>query len=773
MKNKIIVLILNFFSIFSFSQKIVSGFVKDSLSKEVLIGANVFLQNSKTGVSTNAYGFFSIEIPKDTATIEVSFIGYKSQKIKIKGSVRNVNILLSPGLQIQEVTVNGNRRTIVSRNETSITHLKMKDVKVMPNLFGEVDIIKALQLTPGVQSGGEGKSDLYVRGGSPDQNLYLLDDVPLYYVGHFGGFFSVFNADAINDVKLIKGGFPAGFGGRLSSVLDIKMKEGNMQKREICGTLGLLSSKISVSAPIKKDTSSFIVSARSNVIPLFKMIGAPLNYYFFDANAKANYILSDKNRLFLSFYIGNDYLTDKKKSDVSKIKNSTLWGNTLVAFRWNHIYNNKLFSNLTFLNTNYHYKTKLNYQYNSDDYYKEINDEVISAINDLGLKLSYSYFISSKVKLKFGANSIYHIFTPNDEIYKQKGSTINTVNTNYSSETTALENAVFVENHLNFNLFTVNAGLRYSNFYTQETMYNYLEPRILANYILNEFVSVKYSYSVMNQFVHLLTYSGTGVPSDYRMPATKNIQPEKSIQHTLGLNAVSKNGKFEISLESYYKTLSNLIAFKQGKSISGSLNNWENLVEKNGTGENYGIEFFIKKIKGKTSGWVSATYARAFRKFENINNGKEYPFKYDRIFDFSIVFIQKLKKNIDFSATWTYGTGYPVTIANEKYSYNFYNEYDEDILIFAEKNSFRMRDYHRLDIALNFNKKTKWGERTWTISVFNLYNRQNPYYYYYERKITTPGGIAPVSNEIDYENIKLYQRSLFGFLPSFAYSFKF
>lgn len=782
MKKQIIKLLLFGVTLVCYSQNqkiIISGFVYDSISKEVLIGANIYQIGSKIGVSSNPYGFYSLTaLKKDTVKFKVSFIGYKTKEIiliKTTDEEYHYDILLESGISLNEVSIIENRNSnIVRSNETSVTHLKMKQVKVLPNLFGEVDIIKALQHTPGVQSGGEAKSNLYVRGGSPDQNLFLLDGVPLYYVGHFAGFFSVFNADAINDIKLIKGGFPAEYGSRLSSVLDIKMKEGDMFKRKIQGTIGLLSSKISVSAPLLKDKSSFIISARSNIIPLFKLIGAPFNYNFYDINFKLNYILSKKDRVFLSFYSGNDILLLNNKKEVADYNNQNKsllkWGNTLGAFRWNHVYNSKLFSNLIISDTYYRYKTKTEYSYENDTLNKSISDQLTTGINDINLKFNFFYYINTSYKLRFGINSIYHTFTPNDENYHQEGTDIETLDSFYSSKTEAYENAVYLENHVKLNLFTSNIGLRFSSYHVGHKSYYSLEPRILFNYIIREDLSIKYSYSKMNQYVHLLSYSGTGVPSDYWMPSTETIKPEYSIQNTFGITKTLKNGMFQLTLESYHKSMQNLITFSPGKSLSGNLNDWETLVETNGKGKNYGIELFFQKVKGKTTGWIGATVAKAYRQFEGVNYGKEYLFKYDRLFDISIVAIHKLKDNINLSATWSYGSGYPITLATEKYQQN-----GNDILIYEEKNSFRMRDYHRLDVAANFNKKTKWGERTWIISIFNLYNRQNPYYYYYDREFTMitkieNGGIGSTPQIGD---LKLYQRSLFSIFPSTAYSFKF
>ncbi|MFA6925016.1 MAG: TonB-dependent receptor [Bacteroidales bacterium] len=752
----------------------IHGFVYDSTTKEVLIGANIYDKSLKHFTSTNEYGFYSLTLPvQDSVEIYVSFIGYKSAEKKIsKIHEKQLDFYLTSGILLKDVVVSSSKEdNIINRNETGVVRIPMKEIKMLPNLFGEVDVIKAYQLTPGVKSSGEAKSDIYVRGGSPDQNLILLDDVPLYNVSHFGGFLSVFNTDAINDVKLIKGGFPAHYGSRLSSVLDIRMKEGNMQKLCVQGAVGILSSKLSIEAPIIKDKLSFIVSARKNTLPIFKLTQTNLAYNFYDVNAKLNYKLSLKDKLFLSFYMGDDIVATKNKTQTTENKNTVKWGNTLGSFRWNHIFNDKIFSNLTISDIYYRYKTIFDYNLTSDSISKKINNTLNTGINDLGIKMDFSYLINTKINLKFGANCIYHKFIPNDEHYSQSDKNVETINENYSSSFDAVESAGYIENEIKLNIVNANIGVRYSNYNIKNKNYSSFEPRILLNFILRKDLSVKYSFSKMNQYVHMLSYSGTGVPSDYWMPTNENIKPETSIQNTFGIAKTFIDGKFELSLESYYKSINNLIAFIPGKSLLGNLDNWEKVVEKNGKGTNYGIELFLQKIQGNSTGWVGVTVSKAQRVFENINNGTPFPFKYDRLIDLSFVFNQKLKKDITLSATWTYGTGYPVTLATEHYYIN-----DNEIFVYDKVNSYKMRDYHRLDVAVNFPKKTKWGERTWSISILNVYNRKNPYYYYYDRKVLGARDVSTGSGYktvFDIDNLKLYQKSLFGILPTISYNFKF
>ena len=776
-KRKILfflLLIINAVALSGQDKITVSGFIYDSFTGEILIGATVYDQELKTGVSSNEYGFYSMSIPnRDSIKLKVSYVGYKPLVILIKDGLKTqYDFRLEPGVAIDEVTVSVPRENnIVRRNETGVTYLDMKEIKTLPNLFGEVDIIKPFQLSPGVQSGGEAKSNLHVRGGSPDQNLILLDDVPLYYVAHFGGFFSVFNADAINDVKLTKGGFPARYGSRLSSVLDVRMKEGSMQNLMVQGTVGLLSSKIAVEGPVIPDKSSFIVSARKNVLPFFKLMGTNLSYNFYDLNAKLNYRLSGRNKMFLSFYMGDDILTIKDKNYLSKRTTGVKWGNTLVSLRWNSIISDKLFGNFTVSNTSYRYKNIARYNFKSDTISKNLENTLLTGINDLILNTGFSYLLTPAVGLKFGTSSIRHKFIPNDEFYYLSVTNDRTINETYTSSETALENAVYLENEIKLKILSGNLGARFSSYLIEGRHFYSLEPRLIFNLLLLEDLSLKYSFSKMNQYVHLLSYSGTGIPSDYWLPANENAGPEHSIQHSLGLAKSLFKSNYELSIEAYHKTLSNLITFIPGESLMGSLGKWEDIVEKGGTGLNYGIELFLQKRTGETTGWIGATLAKAERTFENINNGEPYAFKYDRLLDLSIVANHRLNEKFTASIAWTYGSGYPVTLAFERYNIN-----GDEILIYGDKNSFRMNDFHRLDIAFNFFKKTTWGERTWSVSVFNLYNRQNPYYYYYDRKLLgskidmSGGGYSFIP---EYDTLKLYQRSLFSIFPSVSYSFKF
>jgi len=496
-------------SLLSQEKVTLSGFVYDKLSGEILIGASVYDKHSRSGAVSNEYGFYSFTLPqRDSIQVSVSFLGYEPKSVDlVPGSTKQINFYLqATSSLLNQVTISARKKqNVVTRNETGVIRLSMNEIETLPNLFGEVDIIKAFQLTPGVQSGGEAKSNLYVRGGSPDQNLFLLDDVPLYYVAHFGGFFSVFNADAINDVKLIKGGFPARYGSRLSSILDIRMKEGNMQKLSIQGTVGVLSSKISIEAPIIKDKMSFIISARKNLLPIFKIMGTGMSYNFYDLNAKFNWRLSEKDKLFLGFYMGDDNLSINNSQDSVKNDNSIIWGNKLVSFRWNHVYNNKLFSNLTLSNTNFRNRNIFKYHIEKRAVNKDLFSSLLSSINDLSLKVDYTYLLNSTFSLRFGGNSIYHAFKPNDEIYSQSGTGIETINKSYTDVTKAVENAIYFESEFKMNRVSMNTGVRFSSYHMGKSYYS-LEPRFF-----DQFFSTRRSVSKILLFQDESVCSSTGL----------------------------------------------------------------------------------------------------------------------------------------------------------------------------------------------------------------------------------------------------------------------
>ena len=752
-----------------FSQKsVLSGYMFDKASNESIIGGVVFCVNSKNGSTTNEYGYYSLSIEPTDTLIKVRAYGFQDTAIYISTikDVNSFNIFLEPKVtSFDEVDIYG-RKSEIRKDEMGTVSIPMEDVRKLPNLFGEVDIIKSYQLTPGVESGGEKSSNYYVRGGGAEQNLMLLDDVPLYNVSHFGGFFSIFNADIIKNSKLIKSGFPAEYSGRLSSVLDVRMKEGNSKKFVIQGAVGLLSTRLAVEGPLIKNKASFVVSGRINPLPIFKILGEGIDYRFNDINAKINLNSSDKNKFYLSFYRGRDLLKiNSENTGLSTLDNKLSWGNTMISFRWNHKFGSRLFSNTTAYLTDYNYYEKLRYVEDYNETEQEINNKLTTGVRDYGIKNDYSFFINDQWKLYFGLSTVFHLFTPNNIEYSQEGSNIATINQHQLTEMYSLESGAYSEIEADYNWFSVKAGLRYSNYLVESKNYQNLEPRVVSSINFLKTWSFKYSYTIMNQYIHLLSYSGTGLPTDYWMPTNAEVPPSRGVQHSIGLYKSLYKDTYIFSLEAYHKTANNVISFKPGETLMGYADEWTNLVEQGGENTAYGIEFMAQKKKGKLSGWISTTVSRSFLHYETLNKGEAFPFKYDRPLSINVVAIYRLNKKIDFSATWNYGSGYPLTLANEIYSYG-----GDDIYHFDGMNNHRMKDYHRLDISFNHTKDTRWGERTWSISIFNLYGRRNPYYYFYQYDV------IPVYNNgahtSEKGDLKLYQRSFFSFFPSFSYSFK-
>jgi hypothetical protein len=778
-------IIISFF-VFSgcFAQSVtISGFVRDKSTHETLIGVNVYDTNSLKGTATNNFGFFSISFSKnDSISLAFSYIGYEKSVLNfIADSSSKLEINLNSNNVLQEVQIIGDHNRIERRVEMSTIDIPVNQIKTLPVLMGEIDVMRAFQLMPGVQSGKEGTSGIYVRGGSPDQNLFLLDDVPLYYVSHIGGFISTFDANAIKSIKLIKGGFPARYGGRLSSVIDIRMKEGNMKEKHGEYTIGILSSKISLEGPIKKDTSSYFISARrcnvdliTRPISFFDSNKEAMNgYTFYDVNMKLNRKLSDKNRVLFSFYTGRDkiFLTAWDKSSVNnqefkyKYRTNIKWGNIMGSVRFNHIYNTKLFSNLTVAYTRFSYSTDMNAKQietsgnNDEEYSLEFN----SGVQDLITRIDYDYYPNSNNKIKFGAAATYHTFTPGISSSFETGMNTEQDTTYGADNIYALEFNVYLEDEIKLtDRWSANIGSHMSSYTVDENTYYSLQPRVSTNYLFRKNVSIKASYATMKQSVHLLSNSGAGLPTDLWVPATGKILPENSNQIAVGIaGTLPAKREIEISVEGFYKKMDNLIEYKEGTTFFSNNKEWEDKVEIGGKGMVYGIEFLLQKKEGRTTGWIGYTLSKNVRQFQNLNQGQVFPYKYDRRHDFSIVVNHKITDKISTSFTWVYGTGNALTIA--KYQYNLIDNTNgnygfNQTHIYNGRNSYRAPAFHKLDLSVSFVKKKKKGIRTLNISIYNAYNRKNPFFLYYKKKD---------------DEMKLYQLSLFPFMPSISYNYKF
>lgn len=719
------------------SKKItVSGYVKDATNGEILIGATILVKEQGKGTATNIYGFYSLSLAAGTYTFVYSFIGYDPQEKTIKLE-KNTTLNIELGLDsqvLQEVIVSREKPNAnVTKTEMSVQRLEMKKIQKIPALMGEVDVIKAIQMLPGVQSTAEGSSGFSVRGGGNDQNLIILDEATVYNASHLMGFFSVFNNDAIRDVKLYKGDIPANYGGRLSSVLDVMMKEGNNKKFAATGGIGLISSRLTLEGPIGNEKTSFLISGRRTYadlfFPLFKDTSLKKSVmYFYDLNLKMNHQINNNNRLFLSAYLGRDNFGQKGSSDAG-------FGNKTFTLRWNHLFSSQLFANITAIYSKYDYSLEMKqgsskYFWNSD-------------LTDYTFKSDFNYFITPENEVKFGISSTYHNIDPCDVWMEGDGSKITIpYPKNYE-----LEHAAYISNEqkIGHNL-TLKYGVRYSmfqnlgkttsykfdpNYKVVDTLdyssgklfhtYHALDPRFGIIYTINERSSVKASYSHTTQFMQLASNSNGGMPLDVWFPSSPNIKPQKADQYAIGYFRNFFNNVIEASVETYYKNMSNVVDFKDHASLL--MNPRMEGEIRTGSATAYGVEFLIKKDQGKLNGWISYTLSKVTRKISDINDGKAYPAPYDKPHNINAILNYTCTKRITVSANWIYATGTPMTAPTGSFPYdNTINK------LYSSRNGYRMSDYHRLDLSVSIKGKERvnrlWqGE--WVFSMYNVYGRHN------------------------------------------------
>ena len=763
-----------------------SGTLKDASSGEDLIGARIVVKELEgVGAITNAYGFYSLTLPAGTYTIQYKSLGFEQGEFTVELTQDVVkNIEIEPeGRTLDKVEVTAERLDEnVTSAEMGVNKLSMSDIDNIPVIFGEKDPLKTISLLPGVKSAGEGNSGFYVRGGGADQNLVLLDGAPVYNASHLLGFFSVFNSDALKDIKLYKGAAPAQYGGRLSSVLDIRMKEGNMKKFSASGGIGLISSKLTLEAPIVKDKGSFIISGRRTYADLFLALSKEHNaknstLYFYDLNAKANYRLGKKDRIFVSGYFGRDNFgfSDQFGFD---------WGNATGTLRWNHIYGDKLFGNLTFVYSNYNYKIK----FGADDETFEIGSE----IQDFNLSKDFDWYINENHTLSFGGNIIHHTFRPGEI---ETGSAIEFVLQDVPN-TYSIESAAYVSNeHKIGKRLTLIYGLRGSQFtqlgpgaevYTFDfdgnietidtvekwkSVQSYwgLAPRFSTNFLLTESNSIKAGYARSYQYLHLISNSTASSPTDIWLPSSLNIKPQISDQVSVGYFHNFFDNQLELSTELYYKYMQNVIDYRDGAEVTLNPTVEGELIY--GIGRAYGAEILVKKSRGKFTGWVSYTLSRTEKKFTQINENTWFPASQDRTHDVSIVGIYNINEQFTVSGTWVYYTGNAVTFPSGKY------EIDGQVVnYYSERNGYRMPDYHRLDLGMTFyhkkykeQKDPETGEikqvpkkwlSSWNLSIYNVYARENAYSITWRENETTG----------DTEAVQI---ALFKIIPSISYNFTF
>jgi TonB-dependent Receptor Plug Domain/CarboxypepD_reg-like domain len=787
------ILFLIFITVIKFSntaqsQAIVNGYVEEKKSQEKLVAAYILAPYSKKGTVTNNYGYFSLNLTKDTATIIVSYAGFEPlqffyDKANDTGSI-TFSLQKRNATEEEVIVVSNKIQKNVQQTQMSKVTIPIEQIKAMPKFLGESDVLKSLQMLPGVSQGTEGTSGIIVRGGTPDQNLILLDGTPVYNASHLFGIFSTFNTDAIKNVDLYKGGFPARFGGRLSSIIDIVLKDGDKNKFHGEGGIGLLASKIQFEGPIQKGKSSFIVSARrsyADIIaqPFIKKSTSETGVesffaYFYDFNTKLNFDLTKKDKLFFSFYSGDDMLKIRVKesynSSTFKLKTQVGWGNVVSTVRWNHIFSKKLFLNTIVNYTQYRFLTRLDQSEVSATTTDNFAVKYKSGIYDAGVKLNFDYNLNYKNNIKFGINAMQHVFTPGASSIKIQSNAAIDLDTAFNNiKQKSLEANVFIEDDMIItDKLKANVGIHLATFKAQTKYYYNAQPRFSARYTINANSSVKATYTRMNQYIHLLSNNATTLPTDLWVPSTDNVKPMSSNQYAIGYSKNIKN-KFELSVEAYYKDMNGVIEYKDGAGfLNSSTDSWDTKVEQ-GKGTSYGAEFLIQKTTGRTTGWIGYTFSKTDRTFTDINFGKSFPYKYDRRHDLEITVVHKLSKKWEVSANFVLQSALPYTVAvgsytilgnNTPYNNSFFN-YGNTYDTYGGRNAVRLLPYHRMDVGFTYRKQRKRYEKTWNFSFYNVYNRLNPFYYDVQRG----------NNNTTSTTLNGYP--LLPFLPSISWGFKF
>ena len=787
--KKILLLLSIFSSILSFSQEkfTLSGVISDEKTNETLIGVYIVVDELKTGTSTNEYGFYSITLPKGTYNLKISSLGYKeiNKVVDLTQNIR-INISLSESEEVLEevVLIDNPNKINIKSTEMSVNRLSVNTIKQMPVILGEVDILKSILTLPGVTNAGEGQSGFNVRGGAVDQNLILLDEATIYNSSHLFGFFSVFNADAIKDLKLYKGGIPARFGGRVASVLDIYQKEGNSNSYHVNGGIGLISSRILAEGPIVKDKGSFLISGRSSYAHLFLKLTDINNIaYFYDLNTKLSYKLNDNNNLYLSGYFGRD---------VFSLNNSFIntYGNSVLNLRWNHLFSDKLFSNASFIYSDYYYGLTLDFVgFNWD-----------SGIKNYNFKYDFKHYLNDKTKLTYGVNAVYYDFNPGriEPIDSNSG-----INPDQLDKKYAFEPALYLDAEQSISdKLSINYGLRYSMFYrlgsqeiniyennqavtydadlkiyekatpigtkkygANETIasFNNLEPRLAISYAVDYKQSVKMSYNRMSQYLHLISNTQSPTPLDVWAPSDQFLKPQILDQYAVGYFRNFANGKYTLEVESFYKEIKNRLDYIDGADLIA--NNAIEQVVLAGNARAYGLEILAKKNEGKLSGWVAYTLSRSEQQTRGlapgevgINNGNWYKTGWDKTHNLSVTGMYQWNDKWSFGSIFTLQTGQPVTFPNGQYQY-----IGITVPSFSERNSNNLPTYHRIDLSATMTPRSNSGKKIkgeWVFSIYNLYNRRNA------------ASINFRQNQ-DSGNNEAVRLSIFGIVPSVTYNFKF
>jgi outer membrane receptor for ferrienterochelin and colicin len=786
--NKILFLALCLLTLQAYGQdkRTISGYVSDEKTGEKLTGAILYDTVSKSAAGTNEYGFYSLTLPNKEAVLRVSFFGMDPVVLRVPVGENNLNIALYANKQLNEVVVIGTANREIENSNTGSITLQMDKVERLPIILGEKDIMRVVQLLPGVKTGGEASSGIYVRGGSPDQNLILLDGVPIYNASHLFGFFSTFNSDAISGMTLIKGGFPSRYGGRASSVLDIRMKEGNLKDFNVEGSVGVIASRLLVEGPIKKDKTSFAISARRTYLDLLyrplmiAVAQVDAGYFFHDFNAKIQHKINDKHHLYLSGYFGLDrvFMKDQDSysydADGNKYAHSfgsrLQWGNKIGALRWNYKVNPRLFVNTTLIYSKYHFnvgmedRTDISY-IDGTKGLELYTFGLDSGIEDWGLKSDFTFVPNPNHSMRFGVSETYHTFTPGVNYLTVKNDVENQNIKTGSRMQYSHELSYYIEDDFKLgNKLKLNVGVHGSSFFTKKKSYHIPQPRFSANYRMTEKSSLKFGASRMAQYMHLLSNTGIGLPTDLWVPATDEVKPITANQLSLGYYR-ELSSSIVASVEGYYKKMNNLIQYKEGVSFISGADDWQNRVT-TGQGWAYGAEFFIEKKQGDITGWVGYTLSWSERQFDELNFGRKFFHRYDQRHNLSVALTYQLDDEWDFGVVFVFGTGNAITLATQQYSAapnqafsNGWGWGSPMLSNFEQMNDYRMPAYHRLDVGANRTRKKKYGDSVLSFSVYNIYNRQNAFMLY--------DGYNKMGNKA------LFQMSLFPMIPSVSWKFKF
>ena len=796
-------------------QVTVSGFVRDKRSAESLIGASVYEAHSRVGTASNNFGFFSLTLPPGDITIRSSYIGYTSHQHILNGLERDtvLAIELEPSASLEEVVITGqsNDKQSVLSTQMGALEINQQTIRSTPVMFGEADIIKTLQLTPGVSAGTEGTAGMYVRGGNVDENLFLIDGNPVYQINHIGGIFSAFNPEAISGMDFFKSGFPSRYGGRLSSVVDVHTKEGNMKEYHGSASIGLISGNLNFEGPIIKDRTSFNIGLRRTWLDVLsapavaiankitKKDGTRLRarYAFHDLNLTVNHIFNDRSRMYLSLYNGNDVLkggsTDFPDQDSDNNYNydsdvSLRWGNIMATAGWTYVFNNRLFGKVSGVFTRYHSRLR-NTEHDvvgnegDEDYSDSFREnETNTGITDFGLRTSFDYLPASAHHIRFGGDYLVHRFHPEynrSVAYEKNEETSVEIGQEFANDLLwGHEAGVYAEDDWTLSsAVRLNAGLRFSLFNVQGKTYTGLEPRVSLRWLLDDNLSFKASYSRMNQYVHLISNSFISLPTDAWMPVTRKLKPLISDQVSAGFY-YNLNKEYNFSVEGYYKTLDNLLEYRDGHTFTPSFVNWEDKLTA-GEGRSYGAEFMVRKETGRTTGWVGYGLSWSDRQFDELNQGARYPARFDNRHKLNIVVMHKISPKVELSAAWSYASGNHVTLSLENYyengtgsptnNDNRYMGASESIDYYEGRNNYQLPAYHRLDLGIKIYRPKKKGRMgIWTVSIYNVYSRMNPFMIYKSDKTVPDPGSSYGKNVPVFKTI-----GIMPIIPSISYTYKF